>query len=283
MTKRWGNFLVYYPRGREKLVEKTLKDVTAKVQEIRTILGVEPTYSRIVFAPDNDTFYSLTGRGFPEWGIGAALYEKNMIVLKSIEESGGNLRQIQNTLVHELVHIFLWRTAQNFQLPRWFNEGLAMYFTDEPGFSAKAQFSRYVLTGNVMPLSQIDDVLRFYPEKARQAYTQSSVAIECLVNVFQWSSVKSLVKLLEEENSFSDAFQLGVGVSVEEFEGIFRQWLKKRYGWYFLLDINTILFGILPFLFFVVLFVVIRRNRKKLRQWEKEENFLDSQNLEGKI
>ena len=69
-------------------------------------------------------------------------------------------------------------------IPRWFDEGLAVYYSGERGLASSSLISKALLSNSIIPLEEIDEVLTFHKEKAQLAYQESFTAITFLIEEF---------------------------------------------------------------------------------------------------
>ncbi len=140
--------------------------------EVETIL--ESSYQRIsdfledsltevvsVYVLDNEEeFVSMVGNKFPDWGVACAIPRRNLIILKSPIEFR-YYRPFSQVVTHELAHIFMGTLSGQGRVPRWLDEGFAMYHSQEWRIGQEVAVARAVLTGSILPLSQIESVNAF--------------------------------------------------------------------------------------------------------------------------
>ncbi len=140
----------------------------------------------------------------------------------------GNIRipvggHIDNTalsavLHHEFTHAVLHTIAGN-KLPTWLDEGIAQYeerWAREPEGDVRG--------GDFIPLSSLSGSFMGIgdPGKVRQAYAESLSAVRFYVDRYGMYSLSNLVKLLGEGRGLSDAMVEAAGISLADFESLWR-------------------------------------------------------------
>lgn len=174
-------------------------------------------------------FDSLTGESMPDWGAGAAIPYMHRIVIKSPLIIPGD-KSLGELLAHEYTHIVLDGIVGHRSLPRWMNEGLAMYVSAEWGWADNLSIGTAVTLGTVIPLADIERLNTFDQDKAGLAYSESYLAVKHFLEVYGESSLRIFLQNIREGNSFEKAFMQAIGASQEAFEIEFRRYLSGRYN-----------------------------------------------------
>ncbi|MGB8658646.1 MAG: peptidase MA family metallohydrolase [Candidatus Zixiibacteriota bacterium] len=217
-----------------------------------------------------DEFRSLVGNGFPDWGVGCAVPSQNLIVLKSPLRFK-YYRPFSQVVTHELAHIFLGKFSRGGRIPRWLDEGFAMYQSQEWVIGQDIVVARAVLTGSILPLSQIEAVNAFGESKAELAYTESFLAVSYLDREYGEGTIKELVTNLSGGVGIDLAFLRTIGSNYLSFQLEFAKYIKTHYNWVsFLGDTFFVWLG-LAFLIIFLYFLKRRYTRKTLEEWELEE------------
>jgi hypothetical protein len=217
-----------------------------------------------------EEFTSMVGDGFPDWGIGCAISSRNLIILKSPSRFEYH-RPFAQVVTHELAHIFLGNVSRGGEVPRWLEEGFAMYQSQEWRIGQDVVVARAVLTGSALPLSQIESVNAFRESKARLAYTESFLAVSYLYGEYGEGTVKELATHLANGSSLDLAFMRTIGSSYLAFQLEFEKYIQAKYNWASIFG-DTILIWIgLAFLIVFLYLFKRRRAKSKLEEWELEE------------
>ncbi|NOZ60922.1 MAG: hypothetical protein GXO74_04505 [Calditrichaeota bacterium] len=266
-----SNFQIIYQREDAKNAVSLLATLTSMAPEISQKLGVTlPDTVSVIIAPTEKAYRQFAGSAFPDWSQGLASPGENLILLKSprfLHLSRG----YDKIAVHELTHIALNQAVGNQAIPRWLNEGIAVYFSREKAFASNSLVSKALLTKSIIPLDEIDNVLQFHAEKAQLAYQESYLAVRFLFEQFGAEKVKEILRRLRAEEEMDQAFTGALGIDTAQFEQAWLRKISKTHRWQFLVDFDTYLWIFVLLLFLLGFALMRRRNRLKLKQWEEDE------------
>lgn len=222
----------------------------------------------IYIASSEDEFYRLSGGLAPDWGEAIAIPGHKSIIIKSIRITTYQY-SFKSVVLHELVHLRLHQTLDGNTVPVWFNEGLAMYLSGESG--SLNLISRGLIGSNILYLDEIEELFRFKKHKAQLAYALSYSAIAYLVEYYGESILYEMISHFSGGKEIEAVIQSSLGINFIDFETDWFNYLANNYRWYFLLNFETLLWSLIPILFLLAYALVKFRNRKKLKQWEREE------------
>ncbi len=254
-------------------VKEILEASYRRISEFLEDSLVEPV--RIYVADTEMEFSSMVGKNFPDWGVGCAIPRRNLIVLKSPIRFNYH-RPFSQVITHELAHIFLGRISRGGRVPRWLDEGFAMYQSQEWRIGQDVAVARAVLTGSIVPLSQIESVNAFKESKAQLAYTESFLAVSYLYSQYGEGAVKEIVTHLADGSSLDLAFMRTIGSNYLSFQLEFQKYVQGKYNWASLLGDTFLIWIGLAFLIVLLYFLKRRRSRTKLEEWELEELEIDT-------
>lgn len=225
----------------------------------------------VFLCPTQKVFDDLTGNFIPHWGEGVADPVKNLIILKSPALTD-NRDRLPKLVRHELSHILIGQTAKSPQnLPKWFNEGIAIYLSADEEFAAGKAISKALISNSIIPLDEIDDVLRFQHAKATLAYEESYSFVLYLIEQYGFGKIAQLLSELDTGQSFDVTFKDVFAIDLFEAEMNWYQYLEKKYRWTFLLDFDLFLWIFILLLFIFILIAIRWRNKRTLEKWDEEE------------
>ncbi|NUO81315.1 hypothetical protein HUU05_14650 [candidate division KSB1 bacterium] len=245
-----------------------LGEVQAEDTQLAERLQFMPRRTITIFlCPTQSSFERLTGGIIPHWGEAAADPVHWRIFLKAPRLQEGK----QITIKHELAHLLLAELAHPHRLPRWFNEGAAIFLAAETQHLEPALISRAMVTNSLLSFDDIEALLSFPNEKAGLAYSESYHAVNFLVQRHGFAALAEFAQALAQHPNPRAAFQSACGEDLWDFEVAYFDYVRKKFRWYFLLDEN-VLWGVGIFTLFIAAYIVTRmRTRKKAAQWENEE------------
>lgn len=224
----------------------------------------------IVTIETQQQFDSLAGGRIPEWGAGAAIPDRGLILLRQsmLNTYPGSTA---NLVQHELAHIALHHRVGGKRIPRFIDEGFASWFAGEWTFANVTTIAAAQLTHSLLPLRKIDEVNDFRLAKANLAYSQSYLVVFFIFQKFGELAFVDLLDALAKGMNTEDAFRSGLGVPLWSFEVEYRSFLSEKYT---LLNILSDAMGLWVVLALVVIvgYIVLRRRRKDaIDRWKEEE------------
>lgn len=264
-----GGIYIKYDEIDSDLAMEILEVVQDALPEISVFIG--HTYKRnihIKLVSDAEEFQNLTKAGFPDWGVGFADAENSLIILCSPRVIKKDI-DVKSITKHELAHIVLGEAVDGKRIPRWFNEGIAMYCSQEWRFGREKVLAIANFTNSLISLSSIE--YRFPSDKKRAeiAYTESFSAISYIIKNFDREALKDILKNLKEED-FDEAMFSALGVTHKEFAREWEEWVTKTYNWTYFLSSNAFLWVIILIVFLVAGIISIRGRKNKLKELDKD-------------
>jgi len=263
-------FIIHYQQNDLQNSKDILNSLQSSYVRLSREIGVTLDSAFIYIAPTKKVFDQIVGKDFPKWGDGLAAPVKNLIILKSPNWMPPETDNAA-IAIHELTHIMLNRAARGNPIPRWFNEGLAVFYSGEKGYAASTLISKALVTSSIIPLSDIDEVLQFHKEKAQLAYQQSYLAIDYLFRHYGSDAVKHIIHKLGEGLDLNQAFIEAIDRELWEFEDEWYQYIKQKHRWHFLVEIENYLWVLILALFIIGFIVIRRRNKRTIARWQEEE------------
>ena len=142
---------------------------------------------------------------------------------------------LQQTLVHEMTHVFLQLFHKRARLPMWLHEGCAQFFEFQhhPEKSrlddSKRLIKALVARNRHRPLAQFW-TLDFAPTD-RAAYAQAWSLVDFLINATTTSSKRTskFILLLKNGRSQTDALAVAFGVDLARLEAVWKAHVLSKY------------------------------------------------------
>ncbi len=265
-------FNIYFTRSDKNIVGKFSALIEAEYEILTAQINVKFTKTVHIFlSPSEQVFHELTGNFIPDWGEGVADAAQSLIVLKSPNFSK-NPARFAKVVRHELIHVLVGQSLDPSQnIPKWFSEGVAIYFSYDEYFSGGKAISKALFSHSIIPLDEIDELLNFQSAQASLAYEQSYSVILYLEDKYGFASIVQIVQELKQGKTFKQTVLDVYGEDLYDIEYNWYAYIEKKYRWRFLLDFETFLW-IFILLLFIFVFVAIRiRNRRTVKRWEDED------------
>lgn len=261
-------FIIHYQANDHYHANTVLKTVENFYPRLASEIGYQlNTPVQIFLANTEKTYRSIVGRNFPKWSEGLAVPSSQIIVIKTTNDSSDP----RKTVIHELTHILLNGAVNGKPIPRWFNEGLAIFYSDEKEFASSSLVSKALITNSIIPLADIDEVLTFHTSKAQLAYQESYLAVIFLIEKFGIEGIKKIVQALASAENPDQAFLKTIGMDLLDFDLAWYKHIKQKFRWHFLIEFETYLWLLILMLFILGFILMRRRNKKIIESWNDDE------------
>src|ERR1700689_3509979 len=140
-----------------------------------------------------------------------------------------------STLWHEMSHVYIL-SATNRRVPRWFTEGLAVHeetqVSPEWGDRVSPEILVAIRDKKLLPVAKLDRGFIFpeYPAQMVVSYFEAGSICDYIKS--HWSEVKLLdmVHSYAQRKTTPEVIRADLGVSPEEFDKQYLQWIDQRYG-----------------------------------------------------
>lgn len=236
----------------------------------------QPRQDLVIYIPQNDgDYFKLSESVLPDWSGGVAFPDQHKVILRPPQDFF-DPQEYREVLLHELAHIYLADKVDTCRVPLWFNEGLAMQMSGKTfSWNDHLVISSAVITRALLDLPEVDRMLAFGTAKAQLAYAQSLLAVQYLIRKSGEKSIGDLLDGLSAGKNWEQVFEQvydGDGNDAAQFNQDLQQYIHQQYRWALLLQVKN-LFWILLVILVLCGFIVIKiRNRRILKEWEKNED-----------
>ncbi len=181
-----------------------------------------------IFIYGNRTdFRNAIEEGAKEWTGGQAFTDYGIIVI-NVEPS--NLEWGKEATVHELTHQIIHQKISgplgDLSMPRWMDEGLAMYYQTYPG-SLDAQFAnplkRAIQNDTLAPLRTLAGNFPTDSAAAVLAYGQSYSVVDFIFRHYGRAKVAQLLQAFKQGGYYDDLLRAVLGVDTDALENEWRK------------------------------------------------------------
>ncbi|MBD3385937.1 hypothetical protein GF407_13555 [candidate division KSB1 bacterium] len=269
-TASKGYINVFYAPIDSLYAKQTLNHCQILYQEIAYDLQVEQKDTvKVIIAANRDQFRSYLRGDPPNWAEAFAFPAVNTILLKSPRWNRSET-SVKITLAHEILHVVLHKVIGNRYIPRWLDEGLALFYSRDVKWKTMTALSKAVFTNSLIPLRELDDVISFHRFKAELAYQQSFSVVEYILKTYDIDAIQKILTGLRNNENMDKIFLHATGSNFAAFEKEWQNYVRQNYRWLWLYDIQNYLGLLFILLFLIAIPLVWLRNRKKIKTWEKE-------------
>jgi hypothetical protein len=177
---------------------------------------------------------------------------------------------------HELTHLALADAVMQKHVPRWFNEGLAIYESNENPYDRAKTLWDATLSGTVLPLADIDKSFPAENYEVSIAYAESADFVRFLMRKSDHERFLRMIERVRDGQAFDRAVADAYGSDLRKLEFQWKEELSKRYTL-----IPVVTGGSLVWVLVIGALVVgyikkRRRNKATLARWAKEEAAMDA-------
>ena len=123
-----------------------------------------------------------------------------------------------DVIVHEITHLIIGEAmgSRRAVLPKWLNEGLAMYYQNN-GNSWRKESKNFVKRAKIMTLNKMNSL----PGKASDVglfYRKSESVVGYLISKYGIEKIGVLIKYLKTQGDFDSNFYKTYGITIDELE-----------------------------------------------------------------
>ncbi|MEO7795266.1 MAG: hypothetical protein ABIV06_10880, partial [Thermoanaerobaculia bacterium] len=175
-------------------------------------------------------------------------------------------------LRHELTHLLVDRRAgPEGDLPRWFNEGLAMAVGRNPDWGDSARLTLAVIDDGALPLARLDTAFSGGETEVNTAYALAGDIVRELLARHGRASAARILDAIARGERFRDAFRSATGESLTDFETSYwgRRTLLDR--WVPIVSSSVLLWGAISLLALAAIRRRRARDAARLARWGEEE------------
>lgn len=236
------------------------------------LLGLEDPGDPIlvVLAPED----SLVAKSAPEWIAGYAISDRGVTVLFPERTPSYPDSTFEELVLHEVGHVMVFRATGGSEVPRWFNEGLALFIGRPWRLEDHSRVTWALVSGRQVSLSDLEPYFHRTRESANHAYALAGAFVQDLVNREGPTAVAEILGAVNDGSSFPDAYLAVTGETLEEAEKDFWGRHTFLYRWIPILGSSATLWALIT----VLALVAFKRRRTKdlaiQELWEEEERFL---------
>lgn len=268
------HFVFFFHARDGRIIGSLIDDAEAMRREVVEDLGIDFSgITKVYLAPSAREYQEMQpDRWVPSWSAGVAYPESNVIILKSPRAIRGGRMDLKKVFKHELTHIAVGRAFEGTErVPRWLDEGLAMYESREWDLSRISTITRAVLTDSMISLSEITIGFPEEAGRAELAYVQSFYLVSFLVSKYGRESFHRFIRKYSTGKSLEDVLLSVYGLRWNEFEERWTDYLKLRFSWFPIITSTTTLWFLISVVFIIGYVRKRRAGRRLLKELEGEE------------
>jgi hypothetical protein len=233
------------------------------------LLGLEEPGEEILLVLAGEQ--TLAAKSAPSWISGYAFSDRGVAVLFPARTPSYPDSTFEELVLHEVGHILVFRATGGGQIPRWFNEGLALFIGRPWRLEDHSRVTWALVSGRQVSLVDLEPYFNTTREAARHAYALAGAFIQDLVKREGAEAIAQILAAVAAGASFDSAYLEVTGETLEDAEHDFWSRHTFFYRWVPILGSSATLWLLITGL----ALLAFRRRRARdneLRQaWEREE------------
>jgi len=268
----WIRF--HYPPSVRERVQPLIASADDVRAELSAWLGQAVLRKLTVYVartPGEMATLAPEGAPFPKYASGVAYPELGLVLLTIAPVYPNSRHELEEIFRHELTHVALHDAVSGRNVPRWFNEGLAVFASGESSFSRVRTLSTATLAGTLLPLQKLERTFPADAVSADVAYAEAADIVRFLLRQEDRHRFTSLIERVAKGQSFETALHDAYGLDLQGLEYEWREDVAKRYTFWPVLFSGTAIWAAVIGLFIWAWRRKRRKNQETLERWAREE------------
>ena len=139
------------------------------------------------------------------------------------------------TLWHEMAHVFTLEATDHL-IPRWYSEGISVFEEWRtgpiPGRKIPLNVLQAMAEDKFLPIAKLDDgfMRPSYEDQVIVSYMQAGLVFEFIDLEYGFDKIVDILYQFREGISAVDAIEKSLGISVDDFDKHFKQFITIEYG-----------------------------------------------------
>ncbi len=224
-----GSITLYWYKGTEDSARALLEAAAKALERLQEEMGIEfkGVVNIYVYASRGDMRDAIPSHSqvFDEATVtlGMVLSEDTIVVL-------GSASDVEETIAHEISHLVVGKAVENplaSPLPRWLDEGLAMYAQGElPARNALA-LEEALREDKLISVRSLSGYVG-EPEKVDLFYAEAYSLVEFLLKEYGRDKMRELLSEFASGATQEEALKKVYGLSVDELDARWREYLRGK-------------------------------------------------------
>ena len=215
---------LYWYKGDDEFGQALFDQANKALDQLEKNVGValEDPVKIFIYGSHNDLMDAISV-GAQEWTGGQAFTDYGVVVMGV---SPGNLDWGLKATTHELTHLVIHQATDNpyGDLPRWLDEGLAVYNEDPNRLDNQFRYSfeDAVDSGSLMTLQTLSSSFPADSDAANLAYGESGAVVKFIIDTYGTEAMAHLLDIFSEGSLYDDALEEALGVDTKGLDNVWR-------------------------------------------------------------
>lgn len=210
-------------------------------------------------------------RSTPAWIAGFAEGSASTIVVFPGRASSYPNNGLDELIRHEMSHILTWRAANGRDVPRWFNEGLAMTAGRSWSLDDRRRLTLALVTGSPIGMPEVNRAFLLGEVPAGRAYAISEAFVRDVMKRHGEDVPRSILEGVSRGLSFGQAFERATGEPLARAESVFWKHLTLWDRWIPIVTSSLVLWILIALLALLATGRRRARDAAIRRRWAEED------------
>lgn len=224
-TLRDGIVTVHWTQGPDSFAQRAAGVAAKAITTDAALLGISETQPVDFFIyADDASFRAALGPGTRE-NVGGEAITEIRTLFAELTPNILNDPWVSIVITHELTHQVIDDATRNpyRSLPRWLNEGVAVYQSEGDGSGYQGMVHDAVASGDLLPLTALGWQFPTDPQKTSLGYAESVSAVDYLIRTYGKPALVKLVLAYKNGPTDDEALTAAIGKSLAEFQAAWYQ------------------------------------------------------------
>ncbi|MBI5485991.1 MAG: hypothetical protein HY905_01525 [Deltaproteobacteria bacterium] len=267
-------FVLRFGRGLDEQARVLAAKAEKDLDDLQRLLGPAPGPTvelRLVANAREMARVSPPDDPPPSWATGVTYGGRSLILLSALSPRSGRFVPLPAVMRHELAHLVTDRIVKGHPLPRWLDEGIALWAAGDDYAGRSEELLDAALRDKLLPLERISRGYPADPDLVPLAYAQSVDIVMYLTDTYGRAPLRRLLREVGEGKGFREAVLDTYGTSVARLEDDWREGIRVWYRWVPALVSGTTLWALISFLLAWAYLKQRQRRRELYARWDREE------------
>lgn len=219
---------IYWYKGDDPFAQELMSAAQQALARLAEDTGasLEKPVKLYIYASQQDLLGALI---FPqEWTGGINLPQYHVI---AIGMAPSELEWGKTTIAHELTHQVIYQVTANpyNDLPRWLDEGLAMYNEGVIGPEFISYLIRAIAENSLISVQSLSSPFSANVEEAYLSYAESYSLVEYLISSYGQGRMLELLNTFRQGSGYDDALEKVYGFDMAGLNSLWRDYVTGKY------------------------------------------------------
>jgi len=278
-----GNFQFNVYKKNEPVAAALVKDIKTIDQQVRSYYDMKELndIQITIDLVDSDSESAVVEKDYtdlPAWVAAYALPFQKRIIIRYKNVGSYPYSGLQSVVKHELSHMYLWHICilNRVTVPKWFDEGLAMYIERKWNIEDYYQVAIGVIRTHPIPIRNLTNYFPQDEYDVKIAYAESFSLVSYMVDSYGEHFLLEILSQISRGVDFERAVKSLTGKTIDEIEQNWQTDIFRYYRWIPIIASTGFLWIILTLLTSWLYWRRRKKNQLIMEQWEQDEKKYDA-------